>query len=147
MKTLKPGRDHIGAGCGVLILNTKGEVLLMKRGPKSKNEAGYWCKPGGSVEYGEKAVDAAKREVYEELGVRVRIIGYLPHTDHILPKDGQHWLSPNFVGVITRGSSRIMEPEKCSEIRWFPLDALPKKLTQTTREPARDYRARKWIRL
>ena len=33
---LKAGKDYIGVGGGVLIFNKKGEVLLKKRGKKSK---------------------------------------------------------------------------------------------------------------
>jgi len=33
---MKPGKDYIGVGGGVLIFNKKGEVLLMKRGMESK---------------------------------------------------------------------------------------------------------------
>ncbi len=57
----KSGKDYIGVGGGILIFNKKGEVLLMKRSKNSKNEAGWWSKPGGAVDFNEKAIDAMGR--------------------------------------------------------------------------------------
>ena len=65
MKKIKLGKDCIGVGGGVLIFNDKNEVLLLKRTEKAKNEAGYWQKPGGSIEIGEKVIAAMKREIKE----------------------------------------------------------------------------------
>ena len=56
-------RKHVGhdvvmtVGCGVLIENEKGEVLLQKR-----SDTGEWCVPGGALEPGETYIEAATRE-------------------------------------------------------------------------------------
>lgn len=147
MKKLKPGKDYIGVGGGVLIFNKKKEIFLAQRIGKVKNEAGWWSKPGGSIEYGEKAVNAMKREIKEEHGIEIDIWGYLPHTDHILKKENQHWLAVNFLADIKKGIPRIMEPEKCNQIGWFNIKKLPKKLTQTTAKPIKNYLAGKYIKL
>jgi 8-oxo-dGTP pyrophosphatase MutT (NUDIX family) len=70
---MKSGKDYIGVGGGVLIFNKKNEVLLLKRGKKSKNEAGWWCKPGGTIDYGETAIKAMEREIKEETGIKIKI--------------------------------------------------------------------------
>ena len=147
MEKLKPGKDYIGVGGGVLILNKKREVLLLKRGKNSKNEAGWWCKPGGAIEYGEIAISAMKREIKEEVGVDIAIWGMLPNTDQILKKEGQHWLAVNYIATIKKGEAKIMEPNKHDELKWFPLNRLPKKTTQTTREPVKDYLNKKYIKI
>jgi 8-oxo-dGTP diphosphatase len=136
---MKPGIDYIGVGCGPLIVNEKGETLLLKRGPGSKNDAGVWNKPGGTVEFSESIEDAIKRETKEEVGVDIEIIGYLRHTDQRLPKEGQHWVAINCVARIIAGVPKIMEPDKISELRWFPLDAPPSPLAQTTSEAIAEY--------
>jgi len=146
-KQLKPGKDYIGVGGGVLIFNKKGEVLLMKRGKKSKNEAGWWCKPGGTVSYGEGAAKAMERELKEELNIKVKIWGLLPHTDHFIKKEKQHWLAINFLADLRFGEPQIMEPEKCDEMRWFDIKKLPKKLTRTTKEPVKNFLEGKYIKL
>ncbi|MCL4407957.1 MAG: NUDIX domain-containing protein [Thermotogae bacterium] len=55
-------------GLGIVI-NSKGEVLFIKQ--KNGPYAGNWLLPGGSVEYGETALNAAKREIMEETGIKV----------------------------------------------------------------------------
>jgi mutator protein MutT len=143
---MESGKDYIGVGGGVLIFNKKGEVLLLKRGRKSKNEAGWWCKPGGTVDYGEKAAKAMEREIKEEVGLKIRIWGLLPHTDHVLGKERQHWLAINFLADLVSGTPKIMEPGKCEKIKWFNIKKLPKKTTKTTKEPVRNFLAGKYIR-
>ena len=63
------GHDLImGVGCGVLIEDDKGRLLLQKR-----SDTGEWCIPGGALEPVETYEEAAKREVYEEVGLRFLI--------------------------------------------------------------------------
>ncbi len=146
-KEFKAGRDYIGVGGGVLIFNKKKEVLLMKRSKNAKNEAGWWSKPGGSIEYGEKAVAMAKREIKEEIGIDIDIWGQLPHTDHIIKKENQHWIAINFLADLKKGEAKNMEPEKCDDVRWFSLDNLPTKMVQTTCEGIRNYKQKRYIKL
>lgn len=143
----KPGKDYIGVGGGVLILNKNKEMLLLKRGSTSKNEIGLWQKPGGALDFGEKAIAAMKREVFEETGLRIKIWGYLPHTDHIIKKDNQHWVAFNYLGDVSSGKAEIREKHKHSDIGWFAPDNLPKKINATTRESVRNYLAGKYIKL
>lgn len=47
-----------------------GRVLFAQR-PPGKVYAGYWEFPGGKIEPGESSLNALKRELDEELGIRV----------------------------------------------------------------------------
>lgn len=147
MKKLKPGKDFIGVGGGVLIFNKKKEVFLAQRSKGAKNQAGWWSKPGGTIEYGEKAIDAMKREIREEHNIEINIWGYMPHTDQILKQEGQHWLAVNYLADLESGEPKIMEPHKCDAMGWFSFKKLPKKLTKTTSEPIKNYLAGKYIKL
>lgn len=52
--------------------------LLTRRAPKLSSHTGQWALPGGRVDDGETAVDAALRELDEELAVRdVEVLGLL----------------------------------------------------------------------
>ena len=145
-KELKQGHDYIGVGGGVLIFNKKGEVLLKKRSKNSRNEIGYWEKPGGAIEFGEKAGKAMKREVKEEVNLGIKIWGLLPHTDHIV--DGQHWMALNYLAdASSEEKMKNMEPDKADELGWFSLEKLPKKIAQPTRESIKNYLAKKFINL
>jgi mutator protein MutT len=129
---MKRGVDYIGVGVGAVIVDAAGRLFLAKRGPKARNERGLWEFPGGSVEFGETLAEALQREMREEYGIEVAVGELLDVVDHILPEEGQHWVSPSFVCSIVKGEPVIQEPEKCSEIGWFLPEDLPWDLTQVT---------------
>lgn len=57
-------------------------VLLVQR--RNEPDAGLWGFPGGHVELGETALDAATRELAEETGVHARALRYLTNIDVIM---------------------------------------------------------------
>jgi 8-oxo-dGTP diphosphatase len=137
---MRRGVDYIGVGVGAIIVNDDGHVFLARRGEKARNERGLWEFPGGSVEFGETLRDALIREIREEFGITIAVGPMLTVTDHILPAEGQHWVSPSFVCRVVQDEPVIMEPEKCAEIGWFALDSVPDALTQVTRHDLGLYR-------
>ncbi len=113
------GKSVIGVGVGALIYNSKKEILLTLRGQKAKNERGTWEIPGGAVEYGETLETGLVREIKEELGIEIKVLEMLHVCNHILPDEGQHWVSPTYICSIVKGQPKILEPEKCAAIGWF----------------------------
>jgi 8-oxo-dGTP diphosphatase len=116
------GIDYIGVGVGAALFDAEGKIFLTLRGPDAKNERGRWEIPGGSVEFGETLEAALAREMMEEYGVEIAVHGLLGIFDHILPDEGQHWVSPTYMCAITAGIPMIREPAKCAAIGWFTLD-------------------------
>lgn len=53
---------------GVLLTSPAGRVLLMRRRPGGEDHGGEWAFPGGGIEDGETAEQAARRELSEETG-------------------------------------------------------------------------------
>lgn len=131
---LRRGVDFIGVGVGAIIVDEAGRVFLARRGPKAKNERGLWEFPGGSVEFGERLADALRREIREEYGIDIEVGALLDVADHILPDEGQHWVSPTYLCRIVSGTPSIREPGKCTEIGWFAPETIPAGLTQISRE-------------
>ena len=136
---MKRGIDYIGVGVGAIIVNERGELFLARRGPLAKNERGLWEFPGGSVEFGEKLADALQREIFEEYGMEIVVGELLDVVDHILPDEGQHWVSPTYLCRPAAGEPKIKEPGKCTEIGWFAPGRLPADLTVISRENLRHY--------
>jgi 8-oxo-dGTP diphosphatase len=139
---MRRGIDYIGVGVGALIVDGQGRLFLARRGPQAKNERGLWEFPGGSVEFGETLRAALRREIHEEFGIVIEVGELLDVVDHLLPDEGQHWVSPTFLCRLVAGEPQIQEPEKCTAIGWFHLDEIPAELTVISRVNLQTYRQR-----
>ena len=67
---LKKGEFHFIAT--VLSVNKEGKILITKRHP-NKDYGGMWEISGGSVIAGETPLEGAKRELFEETGLKAEI--------------------------------------------------------------------------
>lgn len=112
------------AGVSVLVLDLEGRVLLVRHsyGP------GGWALPGGGVGRGEDVLDAARREVREEVGCaldRVEIFDSFAETI-----SG----SPHTAWLIWGRTLDHPRPDRREviEARFFPLHSLPEPLTPLT---------------
>jgi len=138
-------RKHVGhdvvmtVGCGVLIENEKGEVLLQKR-----SDTGQWCVPGGALEPGETYIEAATRELSEEVGIKVsglKLFGLYSGADreiHYPNGDVVYSLSvifitKSFTGEISDSDSEVIEH------RFFDKDSIPKELFYPDARPILDW--------
>lgn len=93
-----------------------GRLLACRRtGPPEV--AGGWELPGGKVEPGESPDEALVRELAEELGLAVRVTGWL---DGAAPIGDTHELAVAVVTVI-RWTPRPVEHDR---LRWLTADEL-----------------------
>lgn len=80
------------------------EVLLIRRGRPPR--IGQWSLPGGRIEVGERAVDAALRELREETGVEAEILGLIDVVDGLFPDVGMHYVLIDYAARWTGGEPR-----------------------------------------
>ena len=101
------------------IILRHGRILMIKRG--TKPHLGYWCPPGGVGEMGESLDETAVREVREETGLDVEVVGELGRV--IGPITG----SPHivFLSRLKGGSLRPGYPE-ATDARWIPYEKIPR---------------------
>lgn len=58
---------------GKALIRKEGRILILERAPESLFDPGCWELPGGKIDYGEKLVEALRREVKEETGLVIKI--------------------------------------------------------------------------
>ena len=61
----------IGKGAGVILIADNGNVLLQHRDKNNKWNQDSWSEFGGQIEEGETSEEAIKRELKEELGIKL----------------------------------------------------------------------------
>lgn len=111
-----------------VVLRRDDEVLLELRQNTGYRD-GHWALVAGHVEPEESAVEAAAREAYEEVGVRVATGDLVPLTTvhRTLRGGGPIEQRCDFFFTAARwiGEPEIQEPHKCADLRWCRLDDLP----------------------
>jgi 8-oxo-dGTP diphosphatase len=94
------------------------QVLLIRRGKAPR--LGEWTLPGGRIEPGERAVDAALRELREETGVVAEITGLIDVVDGLFPEAGMHYVLIDYAARWLSGEP--VGADDALEARFVPLD-------------------------
>jgi 8-oxo-dGTP pyrophosphatase MutT (NUDIX family) len=109
---------------GTVVIVDSGRFLALKRVREPR--AGYWDLPGGFCDGFELPADAAVREAWEELGLRVELgrligmyVGRYTYQEETLPVLDCFWFAS-----IVDGELRL-DPEEASESTWLSFDDPP----------------------
>jgi len=117
-----------------VIVRRDDKVLLIKRNIQPfKN---YWALIGGAKEDNETFEDCAKRELKEEVGLKVEDLQYL--TEITVNNELGLQLSKVYMCVLQNGEVQI-DPHEVSEAQWFALKELPPKIVPFHRELIRQW--------
>ncbi|MBL6929203.1 MAG: NUDIX hydrolase [Rhodospirillales bacterium] len=128
-----PNRPFVGVGAVVI---RDGRVLLARRGKEPRK--GSWSLPGGAQQLGETVFEAARREIREETGLEIEVLGIIDVADSIQRDDhGEVRYHYTLVDVLaqTINGDVAAAGDDAAEVAWFSPDELaPLELwTETTR--------------
>lgn len=111
------------AGASGIIFRARSVLLVQRaRGPRS----GLWSPPGGHIEPGETARDAALREIHEETGV-VAALDTLVDVHDVILRDAAGLLQVHYLLAVYCGRHLSGEPAAASDAAaasFVPLDDL-----------------------
>lgn len=98
-------------------------VLLIRR--KKEPFAGKWAFPGGFVDENERLIDAARRELVEETGVRVEDLEPL-YTAGDPGRDPRGWtVSVVYLARVNANDLTPAAADDAAEVGWFPASTPP----------------------
>ncbi len=135
-KRIYPEFPLIGVGA---VVQAGNRILLIKRA--NEPGKGLWSIPGGLLEVGESLREAAKREVEEETGIKVKICELIDVMENII-RDENGRVKFHYVLIDFRAEPISKEKDikfspspEALEIRWFtPEEVKNIPLTQTVRK-------------
>ena len=108
---------------GIFIINEKNEILLQLRSPKSYRYPLHWdCSGGGHVDAGEEYITCAHRELYEETGIKTKLIFLSKH--YIELDDGRKHFIAFFKGKYNKEMK--IDPNEVSKVKFFSTEDIKK---------------------
>jgi len=97
----------------------QGRILMVEQGRGGET---YWLLPGGGVHFEETLTDALKRELLEELGLRVGVGRLLAIVESISPEPEYHKHVIHLVFEISASPEALPEPQEAKVINAAFLD-------------------------
>lgn len=111
-----------------LVLKKDGRILLSRR-YNTGHEDGKYSLISGHLEGNESFKQTMIREAAEEAGIVLDPDGLdLVHITHKKINGEGERVDIFFSASEWKGEIRNMEPEKCSDLKWFPLNELPQNM-------------------
>ncbi|WP_054024952.1 NUDIX hydrolase [Bacillus sp. FJAT-28004] len=110
---------------GAIVFNENYQVLLHRR-----SDNGYWGLPGGFMELGEKIEDTARREVYEETGIRLgkmELFGMYSNIEKVFGNGDQTSLV-QIIFTCNDFEGELHTSDESLETKFFSTHSLPNNL-------------------
>lgn len=109
-------------GAGGVVLNGRGELLVVNESHRRDRSRPYYKLPGGALKPGEHLIDGVKREIYEETGVDATfeaLIGFRHWHGYRWDKSDIY-----FICRLSASSEQItVQPGEIDEAKWMAIDA------------------------
>jgi 8-oxo-dGTP pyrophosphatase MutT (NUDIX family) len=126
------------------IIDSSGRVLLTRRS-STVREPGKWCLPGGHLDGGEEWIAALRREVCEEVGLRVleeELYGIYSNPEVTVSAEpsAEGWFGQFVVACfLVKEFEGIISPNHEVDLwDWFAPDALPSPMLKSHPVRVRD---------
>lgn len=132
------GDVKIRQSARLIVLNEFDEILLFdcNESPREDRYAGitrFWITPGGGLDSGETWEDSARRELWEETGLRNIELGpwvwsrqkHRVHFGELTPGQEERYFLVRVSGAVISNANQFdYEREVYTDVRWWSVDAI-----------------------
>lgn len=122
-----------------IIKNSDGEILLVKRHPKSRTDPEMWELPGGKVEEGEFFADALVREIKEETNLDCEVGNFA----EAVQNDYMHKRTVQLMMYLENVEGDVKISDEHTDWMWVALDEIKSLEISTSLEKVLE--KRNWI--
>jgi mutator protein MutT len=137
MSLAKP-RFTLSAAAHLLLIQDN-QVLLARRFQTGYKD-GWYAFPAGHLEGDETATAAMIREAREEIAVIIQP-AHLTSAHIMHRRTDREYIDFFFVCQTWQGTPKVAEPDKCDDVAWFALDALPTNAIDFVAKVVKEYQA------
>ncbi len=106
-----------------LLVNPRGEILILQRSKKDNVLPGYWDIPGGTLEDGEDPAVGAIREVKEETGIDISNPRLFFQKSNVDSQKNKQFITLIFQ-VKTTENAVVLNPEDHDAYKWIQLSEI-----------------------
>jgi 8-oxo-dGTP pyrophosphatase MutT (NUDIX family) len=114
----------VSAG-GVVLAEARTDAAVVLVARRSSRGALQWTLPKGQQEPGEQVEDTALREVREETGLEVRLVGPLDTIDYWFvwaPEQTRYHKFVHYYLMVATGGDVTRRDGEMEDVAWFPVD-------------------------
>lgn len=109
----------------IFVTNSKGQILLQRRSPTKRIQPNKWDQSaGGHVDEGEDYLTAARREVFEELGIENPDLEEITKYYKESMVHGLNHKKFNMVYKMIYDGEIIFKEDEIAEVKWFTRQEL-----------------------
>lgn len=147
LRKLVGHRPILQVGASVIVEDSDGRILLQKR-----RDNQCWGYAGGSVELDEKVEEAAKRELFEETGLKALSLELFG----VFSGEKMHYVYPNgdevsnvdivYICRDYRGNLKKQESEVL-ELSFFSVESIPREISPPNAEPIKQWMNQKLMKM
>lgn len=122
-----------------IIKNNDGNILIVKRHPKSRTDPGMWELPGGKVEPGEFFTSALVREIKEETGLDCKVGDFA----EAVQNDYSHKRTVQIMMYLNDVKGDVKISDEHTDWMWAGLDEI--KLLELSTSFKKVLEKKKWV--